>query len=314
MNTTNQILFAVAAPQIHARLPLDVEEIGSYIQRAEALGFHSLWVQEQAGLRASSASALEALTALTYAAALTRRVKLGAAVFLINLRNPIQLARSLASLDQLSQGRVIAGVGLGAITSWYEAYGLSPERRLARFNEALTLLQKLWTEDEVTFEGQFWKMKGASLLPRPVQKPHPPIWFGGHAPAALRRAVKRGSGFIGAGSKPTSDFKIEARIVLEALAEARKDPGEFTVGKRVYIGVDNDRERARRRIMERSQAYYGNAEILPRVSVFGSAEECGEQLREVIAAGARFILFNLMFDMREQLEILAEEVIPRISR
>ncbi|MBI4527449.1 MAG: LLM class flavin-dependent oxidoreductase [Deltaproteobacteria bacterium] len=310
MNAPSDLSFGVAAPQIHAQFPVDPAQIQSYIQRAEALGFHSLWVQEQAGLRIS-AGALEGVSMLSYAAALTRKVRLGAAVFLVNLRSPVQLAKSLASLDQLSEGRLIAGVGLGAVTRLYEAYGLSPERRLARFIEAITLIQKLWTEDDLTFDGQFWKIAGASLLPKPVQKPHPPIWFGGHAPAALRRAVKRGSGFIGAGSKPTADFKTEARTVLEALAEGKKDPAEFTIGKRVYIGVDNDRERARRRIMEWSQAYYGNAELGPRVSVFGGADECAEQLKEVVAAGARFILFNPMFDVREQLEILAGEVIPR---
>ncbi|MGH7847037.1 MAG: LLM class flavin-dependent oxidoreductase, partial [Candidatus Binatia bacterium] len=190
-----KLQFGIATPQIHAEFPVDQENIRNCIQRAEALGFHSLWVQEQGGLRAA-AGALEGISMLSYAAALTRKARLGNAVFLINLRNPILLAKSLASLDQLSEGRVIFGVGLGAVTRLYGAYGLSPERRVARFVEALTLIKKLWVEDTVNFDGQFWLLKEARLLPKPLQKPHPPVWFGAHAAPAVRRAVKMGDGFI----------------------------------------------------------------------------------------------------------------------
>src|SRR3990167_4465447 len=115
MSTGDKLLFGIAAPQIHTRFPVELERIRRCIERAEALGFHSLWVQEQTGLRAA-AGALEGVSMLSFAAALTRRILLGNAVFLINLRNPIQLAKSLASLDQLSQGRLIVGVGLGGVT------------------------------------------------------------------------------------------------------------------------------------------------------------------------------------------------------
>ena len=112
MKDTKQVEFAIAAPQIHTHLPVDTAEIRRYVQRAEALGFHSLWVQEQTNFSAR-ASALEGVTMLAYVAALTERVRIGSAVFLITLRNPVHLAKSLVSLDQLSQGRLIVGVGLG---------------------------------------------------------------------------------------------------------------------------------------------------------------------------------------------------------
>ena len=312
MATDNALKFGIAAPQIHLRLPVNVEEIQRYLKRAEELGFHSIWVQEQTVLR-QAASALEGVTMLSYAAAVTRRVRLGMAVFLINLRNPIQLAKSLASLDQLSQGRLIAGVGLGAVTRLYQAYGLSPDKRLARFNEALTLMQKLWTEDNVTFEGKFWQLKNATLAPKPFQKPHPPIWFGANAPAALRRAALRGSGFLGAGSSSTANYKEQVKIIRQALEEANKNPAEFTIGKRVYIAVDRDRDRAAKRLTEWFAAYYGAADLAEKVSVWGSAEECAAQLSEIAAAGARLLLLNPVFDMPEQIEVLAGEVIPRVS-
>ena len=312
MSADNTLLFGIGAPQVHTHLPVDLEEIRRYIERAEALGFHSLWVQEQAGLRAA-AGALEGVSMLSYAAALTRRIRLGNAVFLINLRNPIQLAKSLASLDQLSQGRLIVGVGLGGVTRLYEAYGLSPEHRVSRFVEALTLMKKLWTEENFTFEGKFWQIEKASLLPRPFQKPHPPVWFGANSPAALKRAVKHGSGFIGAGSSSSGDFKSKVQTVLSALAEAKKDSADFMIGKRVYLAVDKDRERAAKRLREWFGLFYGQADLADRVAVWGSAEECIERLKEIIAAGARLLLLNPVFNMMEQMEVLASEVVPRLT-
>jgi probable F420-dependent oxidoreductase len=308
-----KIEFGIAAPQIHTKLPVDIEAIQRYIRRAEELGFHSLWVQEQAVLR-QAASAIEGITMLSYAAALTQRMRLGMAVFLINLRNPIVLAKSLASLDQLSRGRLIAGVGIGAVTRLYQAYGLSPDKRVARFNEALTLIEKLWTEDNLNFEGQFWQLKNATLVPKPFQKPHPPVWFGGNVPAAVKRAALRGSGFIGAGSSSTAAFAEQVKILKDALAEAHKDLREFAVGKRVYIAVDRDRERAAKRLTEWFGAYYGAPDLAEKVSVWGPPEECAEKLRQIIDAGAHVINLNPVYDLPEQMEILAGEVVPRLAR
>jgi probable F420-dependent oxidoreductase len=306
-----KLLFGIAGPQIHAGLPLDIEEIRSYVRRAEELDFHSLWVQEQTGLR-QAWSALEGMTLMSYMAALTRQIRLGMAVFLINLRNPIHLAKSVASLDQLSHGRVIAGVGLGAVTRLYGAYGLSPEKRVARFNETLTVIQKLWTEETVTFKGRFWDLQKATLVPKPFQNPHPPLWFGANAPAALKRAVKRGSGFIGAGSSSTADFKNNVQVVREALEQENKNPAEFMIGKRVYIAVDKDRERAFRATQEWFAGYYGTSELAARVAVYGTPEECVEKLGDVVSAGARLVLLNPMSDMRGQMEMLAGEIIPKL--
>jgi alkanesulfonate monooxygenase SsuD/methylene tetrahydromethanopterin reductase-like flavin-dependent oxidoreductase (luciferase family) len=286
--------------------------IQRFIQRAEELGFHSIWVQEQIGLW-STLNALEGVSMLGYAAGLTRKILLGGAVFLAVLRNPILLAKSITSLDQLSQGRLIAGVGLGGVRRLYQAYSVSDDRLVARFNEALSLMQRLWTEEDLTFEGQFWKLKNATLLPRPIQRPHPPIWFGAHVPAALKRAAKYGSGFIGAGSSSTQNFKNEVQYVLSALEEAKKDPADFTIGKRVYLAVDANRDRAAKRLREWLGLFYRKPELADTVAVWGRPDECADQLEEIIAAGAQLLLLNPVFDMMDHLEILANEVIPKIS-
>jgi probable F420-dependent oxidoreductase len=310
MASGNGVQFGVAAPQIHVEFPVNPLEIQAYVQRAEALGFHSVWVQEQGRLK-SVAGALEGVSLLSYAAALTRKVMLGNAVFLINLRNPLQLAKAIASLDQLSQGRVIFGVGLGAVTRLYSAYGLSPERRLARFNEGLALIRRLWSEDNVNFEGEFWQLKDASLLPKPVQKPYPPIWFGAHSQPAVRRAAKMGDGFIGAGSCSTEDFRALVESLRLALDEAHRDPAKFAIAKRVYIGVDKDRERALRRTREWFGHYYGVPELADQVAIWGSPEECAGKLAELVSAGAQLLVLNPVFDLHEQMEVMAEEVVPR---
>lgn len=312
MAQPKQIRFGVASPQIHFESPLNLDEIQTYIRRAEALGYHSLWVQEQSGLK-SSAFALESVSMLSYAAALTQTIRLGVAVFIINLRNPLQLAKSLASLDQLSRGRLLVGVGLGGVTRLYQAYGLSAEARVARFNEALALMKRLWSEEDLTFEGKFWQVKGASLRPRPFQSPHPPIWFGGHAPAALKRAVQHGSGFIGAGSSSTADFQSQVGLIRAALAEAKKHPDEFTIGKRVYLAVDVDRERAAKRLREWFGSYYGKPELADRVAIWGNRDDCVAQLRDLVAAGAQLLVLNPVFDLAAHLETLASDVIPRVS-
>ena len=101
-----------------------------------------------------------------------------------------------------------------------------------------------WTEPQINFDGRFWQLHEASMEPKPVQKPHPPIWIGGSHPAALRRAVRRGHGFFGAGSQTTEKFAEQVQIVREELSRQGRDPASFEIAKRVYIHVDDDQERA----------------------------------------------------------------------
>ena len=291
---------------------MTAEKIQTYFRRAEELGFHSVWINEQSGFK-SSIGSFESMTLMSYAAALTTRVRLGFAVMLINLRNPVHVARGLATIDQLSKGRLIFGVGIGAALDLYSAYGLSSERRVARFNETLSYIQRLWTEDNLNFEGQFWQVKGANMMPKPFQKPHPPIWFGGGAPAVLKRAVRSGTGFVGAGSSTTADFRSHVQTIRQELEAAGKDPTDFPIAKRVNVAVDKDRDRALRGLRDWFGDYYNNPDRADRVSVWGSADQVVEGVQEVISAGARLVIFSPVYDGLEQMEILASEVVPRLT-
>ncbi len=304
----SRVPLGVAIPQTSREGPVDSGHIAAFLRRAEALGFHSAWVVEQIlGAMAS----LEPVDLLAYAAALTQRMRLGSAVLLTALRNPVHLAKSLATVDQLSGGRLIVGVGLGGNPRVYPAYGLGAERRTARFEEGLTLMKRLWTEPRVTMKGEFFDVQNAAMQPKPAQKPHPPLWFGGHHPNALKRAVAMGDGFIGAGSASTATFLEETRQLRALLAQARRDPATFPIGKRVYIAVDTDRGRAARRLAEWFGSFYGKPELAEQVCVWGDDAQCADGLGEIVSAGAQFLMLNPVFDELEHLDRFVE-LAPKI--
>lgn len=194
------------------------------------------------------------------------------------------------------------GVGGGAMPGVYPAYGLRAERRASPFAEGVALMRRLWTEPRVTFEGEFWRLDNTALQPKPLRRPHPPLWFGARHPAALRRAVELGQGFIGAGSIASGQFAEEVRTLQGFLQEVGRDPAGFAIGKRVYIAVDGDRDRARRRLVEWFGPFYRRPELAERVSVWGTPAECLEGLAPIVEAGARLLILNPVFDRAGQLE------------
>jgi probable F420-dependent oxidoreductase len=304
--------YAISIPQFVADGAFEPAGFRAYLGRAEALGFTSAWTQEQV---LGTMPNLGPIEAMTYAAACTERIRLGCVVFVTPLHNPVHLAKSLSTLDQLSRGRIEVGVGTGGRGRMFSAFEVDPDNLVARFTEGLRLMKALWTEPRVTFDGRFWQLKGAAMEPKPFQKPYPPIWFGANHPAALRRAVRYGDGFFGAGSTTTARFAEQVPIVREALDEAGRDPASFGIAKRVYIAVDDDAKRARQRVadgLQRLYSYFGLSG-LEGVAVSGPPDACVEGVRDVAEAGAELILFTPLFDEAEQMERLAAEVVPQLS-
>jgi probable F420-dependent oxidoreductase len=299
--------FAIAIPQ-YVRDGFDASGFRAHLNRAEELGFESAWTQEQI---LGSAPTLSPLGAMTYAAACTQRLRLGCAVFVTPLHNPVHLAKSIATSDQLSHGRVEVGVGIGGRVRPFAAFGVDPDGLVARFDEGLALMKACWTQSEIRFDGRFWALDGATMEPKPVQKPHPPIWIGANQPAAVRRAVRLADGFFGAGSQTTAQFAEQVRIVRDELARQAHDPAAFRIAKRVYIHVDDDPGRARERIDAALIGHYGRD--LTAVAVSGPPATCVAGLREVADAGAELILLNPLLDDAEQLERLAADVVPALS-
>jgi len=306
---TSRIELAVSIPQTFPGRPADPVFIRKYLERAEALGFHSAWVVEQI---VGAIPSLEPIELLTYAAAVTTRMRLGSAVLLTALRDPVHTAKSLTTLDHLSGGRLMVGVGLGAQPALYPAYGLTAERRAARFAEGIEVMKRLWTEPRVTFEGRFFRLNNLAQEPKPVQQPHPPLWFGAHHPNALKRAVELGDGFMGAGSLSTAKFADEVKLLRGLLSEAKRDPAAFPIAKRVYIAVDRDKARAGKRLTEWFGGFYGRPQMAEEVSIWGTPGECADGLAKLAAAGAGMVMLNPVFDDMEHLEIFASEIVPKL--
>jgi probable F420-dependent oxidoreductase len=311
MTGRGTVEFGIAIPQTFIDRPVRMDLIREAVVRAEELGFASLWVQDEV---IGTPPTLEPIELLSYAAAVTRRVRLGTAVLVSPLRSPVHLAKRLATLDQLCHGRLIAGVGLGGQTAVYPAFGLSAEGRVARFREGIELMRRLWTTPRVTQTGRFWTLDGAAVEPKPVQRPHPPIWIGARHPDALRRAVALGDGFIGAGASSLAEFAEHVGVVRQALAESGRDPTTFPIAKRVYIAVDDDAGRAGGRLEAWLARFYGTPHLAEKVAVAGPPGACAAALRAVAAAGARCLILNPIFDDPGELERLAAEVLPQVGR
>ena len=306
------VRFAISIPQVCPDGSFDPGAFAAYLTRAEELGFASAWTQEQV---LGPSPRLGALETMTFAAACTSRLRVGCSVFVSPLHQPVQLAKSIATLDQLSRGRIETGFGTGGHERPFGAFGIGPDHLVTRFTEGLAVMKACWTQPEASLKGQFWQLDRAAMEPKPFQKPYPPVWIGGSVPAAVRRAARIGDGFFGAGSTTTARFAGQVQVLRAALAERGTDPASFPVAKRVYIAVDDNAGRARDRMAAALIDVYGEAfgsRLLP-VAVLGPPETCVAGLREVAAAGAGLILLTALFDEAAQLERFAAEIVPALT-
>jgi alkanesulfonate monooxygenase SsuD/methylene tetrahydromethanopterin reductase-like flavin-dependent oxidoreductase (luciferase family) len=313
--------FAIGIPQLYPDGSFSPSDFKSYLARVEELGvYESAWTQEMV---LGGAPQLAPLEMMTYAAACTTTLRLGCTVFVTTLHTPVHLAKALTSLDQLSGGRLEVGIGSGGPRRPFAAFGMSADRWLPRFTEGVALMKALWTEPSVTFDGEFWQLKDAPMEPKPYQKPYPRLWFGGSAPAAVRRGVGLCDGFFGAGSSATSAFAAQVAVVRETLAGDRGPvarrvgfgPGEFPIAKRVYLGVDPaSGSRARDRMNDALARMYGaRVPAIESAAVAGTVAECVDGVRAVIEAGAEMILFTPLYDNVEHMELIADQIIPALG-
>ena len=310
MSTNWPLPCGIAIPQAFAEGEVDLQLARSFAGRAEELGYHSLWVAEQI---LGATPTPEPVTYLSYLAAVTSRIRLGSAVIVATTRNPVMLAKQLSTLDVLSGGRLIVGTALGGRPDSYPLFGASSHRRARHFVESLGVMKALWTQERASFDGVFWQLDGVLMSPKPVQKPHPPVWFGGRHPDGLRRAARLADGWMGAGSTTTEQFREHVPIILDELYRQGRDPASFPIAKRVYVAVDDEAARAERRLQGWFGAWYGNAEMGSRVSVWGNVEQCVERLMELVDAVASMLMLNPVFDHMEHLELLASDVIPALK-
>jgi len=226
------------------------EALEAIVQRGEALGFHSVMIADHVVFPTAIASkypytvsgafpgggdALEQLTLMAFVAGRTRTLRLVTSVMILPYRNPVLTAKMLATIDVLSRGRVTVGVGVGWLREEFEALDAPDfERRGAASDEYIRIFKTLWTQDPASFDGEFYRFDALRCVPQPVQKPHPPIWIGGHSAPALRRAARYGDGWHPVGANPAVPLRpSELRASLDQLFRlteaAGRNPSALTI-------------------------------------------------------------------------------------
>jgi probable F420-dependent oxidoreductase len=298
----------------------DREAITTLAQRADALGFDSLFVTDRMLIPVAPTTAypygatgafplgpdepwLEALTAVTYLATVTRRIHVGTSVLVIPYRNPVFTARALATADYLSGGRVILGAGIGWWREEFAAVGVPFEDRAARTMEALALMKEIWTKPRVDFKGRFWQVAEAGgVRPHPVQRPHIPIWIGGHTDAALRRVVAIADGWHPLGLRPPvrldpAELAVKVRRLRELAAAAGRDPAGITVAFKGPLAFRDDAGPARQPLT-------------------GSVAQVVEDVQAYVAAGVQHVVLDFSVTgvpaILEVMERVAADVRPRV--
>jgi len=297
------------------------EQILSFAQKAESLGYDSLSVNDHVVFRTSW---LDAISTLSAVAAITNEIKLGTSILNIVVRNPVICAKALSTLDILSSGRLFAvGVGPGSHKGDYDICGIPFEERWKRFTEALQVLQIVWKNNNkeqknstlTNYSGKYYRFEKVSVQPKPFQKPHPPIYIGswGSSEAGLKRVAKYGDGWMASAYNITPDkFKVKWKILLSYRQALGKDIQSFENSVMSMFGyIDNDRNRAHRMAKDVLSPALGRpTEELESLLLFGSPDHCLEKIRALSEAGVKRIHFWPVSDYLEQIEIFRNEIVP----
>ena len=229
------------------------EPLAEVAQKAETLGYESVWIPEHLAVPVemqarypgsadgkfpggSGVNLHDPFVALSFVAAYTKTIKLGTGVFVLPLRNTLSVAKAVASLDVLSQGRVLFGIGVGWCEEEFDAVGMSFRDRAARTREAVQVMRALWTEESPQFSGKFHDFKPVGFNPKPVQKPHPPLIFGGESRAALKRAADLADGWCGIRYSPDS-VKPYVSQLRDLTQQAGRDFSQFEITAGLEPGV-----------------------------------------------------------------------------
>ena len=294
----------------------DVHTLYAYAQRAEELGYESLWAWDHILLGVEpSFPILDSITTLGAIAARTTRIKLGAGVLVLPLRNPVVAAKALGSLDVISGGRLILGVAAGWYAREFDAVGVPFKQRGRQFERNLDILVRLWTQPRVTLKVDEFNLRDAVMVPRPAQRPRPPVLIGGYVDAALRRAGTMSDGWLTYFYTPESFSRNWAKVQAFA-REAGRDPSTLSATNQlaVYVGKSRaDTSAAMRRWLTTEWDTAAWSESTIEHAVHGSPTDCVEQLRAHVSTGVdRLILIPYRYQP-EQMERIALEILPKVT-
>lgn len=276
-------------------------------EKAEGLGYDSLWIGDSVLARPRH----DPLTLMAAVSARTKNVNVGTAVLLPALRNPVILAHQIATVDQISEGRIILGMGIAAdvpnIHAEFEACGVPWDKRVGRFLEGIRLCRAFWSGEPVDWDGR-WHVEGGVLGPTPYRKGGPPIWGGGAVPNAMKRVARNFEGWFPTG--PAADVYGERlREVRRMAVEEGRKAEDITAAAYLTLAIDENEAKANERIDTYLSNYYGaRPDVLKkRQACFGgSAEGAIEWLQGYVNEGARHIVLRFAGDHDRNLEALAK--------
>jgi len=289
------------------------EEQLAIARRVDELGFDSLWTGDHVSFHGPI---YDSLTLLSSYIGITKRVRLGVGVYLLALRHPTVAAKVTSTLDALSGGRLIFGVGVGGENpKEFEACGIPHSERGARVSEGIDVVRTLWRDSPASFKGRFTQFEGVSIDPKPVQKPMPPVWVGGRSDAALARAGRQGDGWISYVVQPERYKQSVAKIEAAAAATGRS-LDNFAKAHLTFITIGRDYESAERvwvaRLSERYAQDFGP--LARKYGIIGTAEQCAEQLHRYIEGGCTYFVLDAIceaWDEARQIEMFAAELLPK---
>lgn len=294
------------------------ETIARVAERAEEWGLDSFWLSDH--LLAPSPE-LDVVATLSLIASRTSRMKLGPSVLLLNLRHPLMAAKSFASLDYLSGGRMVMAVGTGSNLADYAACGISPDARGKRLDEGIEVLRTVWKDRQASYHGRFFNFDNVTIEPRPAARANNDfgtmdIWIGGRADSALRRTARLGDGFFASFQTPeeyeSSMAKIRSYAADYGRANARIESGLILLCR-----IASSREKALKEMQPMLSAMGRGSEAFLERSVYGSAEDIAAQMERYIAKGLdKFVLWPIAApdSWHQQIELVGREIAAHYAR
>jgi probable F420-dependent oxidoreductase len=285
------------------------ENVVNFAKKCEAMGCHSIWAIDRIAY-----DNLEPLTVLAAAASVTKRIRLGTSVLLGNTRHPAHLAKSVATLDFISNGRLILGLGFGSRESDYKAVEIPYEHRGSRAVEQVQLMKRLWSEDNVTHKGKFFNVENLTVGPKPIQKPHPPIWTGGGAEVSLKRAGTWANGFI-CGSSAIPEFPATWEKISQYARAAGRNPNEINKAGLAFMAIDSGQAKAVKSVEAYIMRYYGRLRgDVANTSLVGSPIAVADRIEAFLSRGLDTLIIGLADPDPRQLDLFGEKVLPKLKQ
>jgi alkanesulfonate monooxygenase SsuD/methylene tetrahydromethanopterin reductase-like flavin-dependent oxidoreductase (luciferase family) len=299
--------------------PPSFDELWEGTELAEEMGFHHVWLGDSVTVLDKARG--DCLAVMAAIASKSMRIKVGTVPLLPALRNPVLLAHALATIDVISQGRLIIGVSVAPMAPYirqqFEACGIPYHEKAGRLSESLEIMRRLWTEKTVTYHGRYFRLEDVGILPQPVQKPSVPMWIAAdRSDNAFRRVARLGDGWFTT-ARTLEKFVADRQRIIAFGKEYSRSLETMPAGLYVTMNIHRDGERAREEGWAWMEEFFHQprAQLIHHTAIFGSPEECSRFLNGYVDAGLNSIVVRIASsDVKQQMRLLLEEVNPRLNK